>query len=491
MMKSKIYQIVIAYSLWIMGTNAHGQVQNLDTYLWEYRKPITEDIAVISTHPLHVYLDSLLTGFPWRPLSLRYADQLSESYFIYQEPAAILSVLAWAWPHMSPDLQARAKDIVHQVMEDEVQRPWANHPVDRSYGRKSEMFPVNTDWNIDSPFGNFRPTIQAIYHFWHFAYRSNDSLLVSLYYDNIKEWYNSRAHENHWDSGNLYGTYGAHIGMARLAHWVGDETQMEVSRTKLSQQLNHGLDLSLVDSFASYGTRGWDAPYPNTWDGPYGERKDGYIHRGHIFLHMTPEVARYIGDHEPLKSHVLKRHRVGKKMFPLWWLNHSPYFSRWSGDEGIGLSPEMFGMVVPLDLWVEDLSNEEVSKYFRGTPQGQADLYWLTSYIQWLEDQFPYEWVDVRQMPFLTSAEDINEIEHKLFIDPNPANHLIIMQWEKTVSVDQIQIWDSANKLMKTITGSEVRPGMVIPVVNWEAGWYYVALLKANRVVAGASFIKL
>lgn len=178
-------------------------------------------------------------------------------------------------------------------------------------------------------------------------------------------------------------------------------------------------------------------------------------------------------------------------MFPLWWLNHSPYFSRWSGDEGIGLSPEMFGMVVPLDLWVEDLSNEEVSNYFRGSPHGKADLYWLTSYIQWLEDQFSYEWVDVRQTPFLTFAEDINNIEHKLFIDPNPANYLITMRWEKSVSVDQIQICDSANKMVKTITGSDVQPGIGIPVVNWEAGWYYVTLMKANRVIGGASFIKL
>lgn len=490
MMKSKIYQIAIAYSLWIMGTNAHGQVQNLDTYLWEYRKPITEDIAVLSTHPLHVYLDSLLTGFPWRPLSLRYADQLSESYFIYQEPAAILSVLAWAWPHMSPDLQTRTKDIVHQLMEDEVQRPWANHPVDRSYGKRSELFPVNTDWNIDSPFGNFRPTMQAVYHFWHFAYRSNDSILVSLYYDNIKEWYNSRAHENHWDNGNLYGTYGAHIGMARLAEWVGDETQIEVARTKLDQQLNYGLELSLVDSFAYHGTRGWDAPYPNNWDGPYGERKDGYIHRGHIFLHLTPEVARYMGDHEDLKSQVLQRHRAGKKMFPLWWLNHSPYFSRWSGDEGIGLSPEMFGMVVPLDLWVEDLSNEEVSNYFRGSPHGKADLYWLTSYIQWLEDQFPYEWVDVRLTPFLTSVDASTSIDVDLKINPNPAGQWISLQWESSLSIDEIKIWDSSQRLIKTILNTGDQAAIEIQIESWVSGWYHIALIKDSQMVAHGKIIK-
>ncbi len=491
MMKTKIYQIAIVYLLLGWTANVKGQVQNLDAYLWEYRKPITDDIVVVSTHPIHVYLDSLLSGYPWRPLSLRYADQLSESYFIYQEPAAILSVLAWAWPHMSPQMQTRSKGIVNQLMQDEVQAPWAHHPVDRSYGSRSESFSVNTDWHLDSPFGNFRPTIQSVYHFWHYAYRSNDSLLVSQYYENIKEWYNSRAHESHWDSGNLYGTYGAHIGMARLAQWMGDATQMVYATNQLSKQLTHGLDLTLVDSFAYYGTRDWDAPYPNNWDGPYGERKDGFIHRGHIFLHLTPEVARYISDHQNLKAQVVQRHKAGKKMFPLWWLNHSPYFSRWTGDEGIGLSPEMFGMVVPLDLWVEDLANEEVGIYFRGTPHGKADLYWLTSYIQWLEDQFPKKWVDVRQSPFLTSANDINSIVNKLTIDPNPANQLVTLKWEMGMKVDQILIWDSAKKIVKTITGSELQSGMDIQIDDWEAGWYYVNMMKANRLIGGASFIKL
>lgn len=491
MMRAKIYQITIAYFLLGLAATTKGQVQNLDAYLWEYRRPITEDIVVISTHPLHIYLDSLLSGYPWRPLSLRYADQLSESYFIYQEPAAILSVLAWAWPHMSPQMQARAKDIVSQLMQDEIQAPWANHPVDRSYGRRSELFPVNTDWNIDSPFGNFRPTIQTIYHFWHFAYRSNDGLLVSQYYDNIKEWYNSRAHQSHWDSGNLYGTYGAHIGMARLAQWVGDDTQMIFARTRLNEQLNHGLDLSLVDSFAYYGTRGWDAPYPNNWDGPYGERKDGYIHRGHIFLHLTPEVARYISDHQNLKAQVVQRHKAGKKMFPLWWLNHSPYFSRWTGDEGIGLSPEMFGMVVPLDLWVEDLANEEVGNYFRGTPQGKADLYWLTSYVQWLEDQFPNEWVDVRQTPFLTSTEDISIIENKPTIDPNPASQLVTLKWETGMKVDQILIWDSAKRLVKIIPVTKDQCSKVIHIENWVAGWYHLTLMDGGHLVGSGRFVKL
>ncbi|MBK8111797.1 MAG: T9SS type A sorting domain-containing protein [Saprospiraceae bacterium] len=491
MMKTTIYQITIVYFLLGWAATTKGQVQNLDAYLWEYRKPITEDIVVISTHPLHVYVDSLLSGYPWRPLSLRYADQLSESYFIYQEPAAILSVLAWAWPHMSPQMQTKSKGIVNHLMQDEVQAPWANHPVDRSYGSRSESFPVNTDWHLDSPFGNFRPTIQWVYHFWHFAYRSNDSLLVSQYYENIKEWYNSRAHESHWDSGNLYGTYGAHIGMARLAQWMDDATQVVYATNQLSKQLTHGLDLSLVDSFAYHGIRGWDAPYPNNWDGPYGERKDGFIHRGHIFLHLTPEVARYISDHQNLKAQVLQRHKAGKKMFPLWWLNHSPYFSRWTGDEGIGLSPEMFGMVVPLDLWVEDLANEEVGNYFRGTPHGKADLYWLTSYIQWLEDQFPNEWVDVRQTPFLTSAMDVIPKENKLLIDPNPASQLVTLKWDKTISVDQILIWDSGQKLVKTISVIDYPGIAVIQVENWLPGWYHLTLMKESITVGSGKFIKM
>ncbi|MBK9690050.1 MAG: T9SS type A sorting domain-containing protein [Saprospiraceae bacterium] len=212
-----------------------------------------------------------------------------------------------------------------------------------------------------------------------------------------------------------------------------------------------------------------------------GERKDGFIHRGHIFLHLTPEVARYISDHQNLKVQVLQRHRSGKKMFPLWWLNHSPYFSRWTGDEGIGLSPEMFGMVVPLDLWGRTCPMKKWVIISEGRPHGKADLYWLTSYIQWLEDQFPNEWLDVRQTPFLTSAMDVISKENKLSIDPNPASQLVTLKWETGMKVDQIQIWDSAKKIVKTITGSEVQSGMDIQIDDWEAGWYYVNTMKANH----------
>ncbi|MBL0082453.1 MAG: T9SS type A sorting domain-containing protein [Saprospiraceae bacterium] len=148
-------------------------------------------------------------------------------------------------------------------------------------------------------------------------------------------------------------------------------------------------------------------------------------------------------------------------------------------------------MVVPLDLWVEDLSNEEVGNYFRGTPHGKADLYWLTSYIQWLEDQFPNEWVDVRQTPFLTSAMDVISKENKLSIDPNPASQLVTLKWDKTISVDQILIWDSGQKLVKTISVIDYPGIAVIQVENWLPGWYHLTLMKESITVGSSKFIKM
>ncbi|MBK9690049.1 MAG: hypothetical protein IPO65_20905 [Saprospiraceae bacterium] len=148
-------------------------------------------------------MDSLLSGYPWSAPIPEIRRSIVGIYFIYQEPAAILSVLFWAWPHMSPQMQARSKDIVSQLMQDEVQAPWANHPVDRSYGRQSELFPVNTDWNIDSPFGNFKHPFNGFIIFGilptgaMIVYWSHNIMKIS------KEFFNSRAHESRWDSGNL------------------------------------------------------------------------------------------------------------------------------------------------------------------------------------------------------------------------------------------------------------------------------------------------
>ena len=111
------------------------------------------------------------------------------------------------------------------------------------------------------------------------------------------------------DRGNLYTTMCAHVGMARSADMFGDESQVELATENLDNYLNLGLDMEdYVDYMANYGLSGWNAPYARE----YETRKDNWIDRGFIFLHLSPEIGRFLQDE--LLNEVMARHQGGMKV---------------------------------------------------------------------------------------------------------------------------------------------------------------------------------
>lgn len=94
------------------------------------------------------------------------------------------------------------------------------------------------------------------------------------------------------------------------------------------------------------------------------------------------------------------RHTQAMRMFPFWWLRQSPYFTRWTGDEGIGIPSEVFGMFVPVERWVMDSDAKTLAAYMLSAPLGLADSYWLEALVLAIEAKAYDLWVNVRDTPF-------------------------------------------------------------------------------------------
>jgi hypothetical protein len=126
----------------------------------------------------------------------------------------------------------------------------------------------------------------------------------------------------------------------------------------------------------------------------YASRRVNGVYQGWMFLNLSPEIGRYLNDN--VRTDTLARNNSGKSKYPFWWLRLAPYFTRWTGDEGIGLPTEMLGMVIPVERWVAQTSAATLRDYMRSGPTAVGDAYWLEALVQALEATGTTSWVDVR-----------------------------------------------------------------------------------------------
>src|SRR5262249_46597469 len=151
---------------------------------------------------------------------------------------------------------------------------------------------------------------------------------LHTHYDKIVRFYRDRASQ-----GELYGTMGAHLAMARLADRQNDAATAKAARSSAAAAFEAGLSFAEIEKRTQkyYKER-------------YDKRQLNRTHMGWMFLDICPEVARFLADR--VKDDVLTRHREGIKRYPLFWLREVSYGSRWTGDEGLGIPTELMGMIV-------------------------------------------------------------------------------------------------------------------------------------------------
>jgi len=402
----KIFYILLISSI---STSLFSQI-NVEKYLWEY--PLQQNLVLNTdvTATLQSEMQRIIdTGnLMFRPLTCRYGDLIYDNYLLYHEPGRIFQTVALAYPYLNEAQKTTLRPMVAQLLNNNAHAPWSASPLNADAGTRREFYKSDIVWGLNSNFGSYRPTIQGVYSLWLYLYRSGDTAAIQPHYSSIRDFYNSKV-GNNVDPGNLYGTMCAHIGMARLAKIFNDSAQVNFASSNLSNYLIRGLDMHYVDSMAFYGKNGWNAPYANEYD----FNSDNWVYRGYIFLNLSPEIGRYLKD--TLFTQVSQRHTQGLQRFPLWWIRQTPYFTRWTGYESIGIPSESFGMFTPVERWVMNGDAETMVSYLLSSPLGVADCYWIEALVYTLESGATDEWVDVRSTPFSTFVDEFKTLNLTVF----------------------------------------------------------------------------
>lgn len=379
-----LFRIACMICWLVLGPAVHsdaGQITNgvWDQYLWQTCR--TSEIAPSASNlvsELRGEIDKILEAGPLAPLRTVYADLEQDPYFIYWQGGRIVTTLAMAWPHLTPAQQEKVARYVQAELQDEERAPWSPAgfiPPDRGARRELHSFHEPRGWDrYWAMWGKRKPIMGSFYGLWLYADRSGDWATLQSHYDWLTELYRRKA-----DQCNLYGTMGAHIAMARIARHFNDHDLMELAVTNAVRAFQGGTDFGAVEAAAS-----------QAWKERYDTRQRNLVYQGWMFLDLCPEAGRYLADH--VKAETLARHRQGLKQYPLFWLREAPYWSRWTGDEGLGIPTELMAMIVPIERWVVKASPTTLAGYTRSAPICRGDCYWIETLVHAIESTANTRW---------------------------------------------------------------------------------------------------
>ena len=388
-----------------VGIACQGQNLNLARYAWGFPRTTNIIGADRLIEELRAEVQRVLDAGRLAPLYISYSDQESVGYTVYQEPGRIVTTLAWAYPHLTSVEQTGVRAYIRDEFNNPTNAPWGvtaygkngncNYPLPHNAGVPREDHPRDQWWFERRRFGASRPFLHTLYGVWLSGFRTGEWTTISNHWPEIKMLY---AYYGKEDAYRLYGTMGTHVAMARLAHKFGDADIMAAALTNLQERLEAGLDFSALETCCR-GAPGDESRSPyGSFPNMYDSRMDHSTYRGWMFLNLTPEVGRYLNEASlVLRSNVLARHTAGKAAFPLWWIPKASYFNRsWTGDEGSGLVPEVFGMIAPVERWVVQADAASLANEMRSAPNGRGDCYWLEALVQAIEAHGALQWIDVR-----------------------------------------------------------------------------------------------
>jgi hypothetical protein len=356
---------------------------DITKYAWQYPRVSGVTGADPMIQQLQEEVQKVLDSGRLSPARTYYADiGTAEEYWLYLEPGRIITTLAWAYPYLTAAQQTSVRAYVAAELASATHAPWAPYPIPPTTGTRREIHPLERVTYRPFSFGANHPTAHTIYGLWLYAFRSGDWATVQANWPAIKTLYANRSAQ-----ADIYGTMGAHIAMARLADKFADSATRSTALANLQTQLDAGVTFSTIEGRVS----------SKYWSEMYDARRAPGVYQGWMFLNMSPEIGRYLGD--LVKTDVLARNDAGKAMFPLWWLRQAGYFCRWTGDEGVGIPTEMMGMVMPVERWVVQASAATLRDYMRSGPTSIGDCYWLESLVQAIEATGTLAWSDVRGVP--------------------------------------------------------------------------------------------
>jgi len=352
-----------------------------DKYLWETPRSVNIDKARTAgmVDELRREVQRVLSAGPLAPLRCSYGDIPGEAYWLYYERGRIITTLAYAYPHVSPHQQAGIRKYVRAALASKSDSPWQPGLKGKAEGAARALNGVAREEGAYFDIKN-SPTLHVFYGLWLYGDRTGDWDTLKQYWQQIRQHYiNQTAVET-----VLYGQMSAHIAMARLAKRFNDRDAVAIAEKALQKDFVDGKDVTKIETRQR-----------KTRFGKFAESRNARAFAGQpfMFLDACPEVLRFINDN--VREQAAERVRQIEKVYPLWWLAQSPYFTRWTGDESVGTPPELFGICWPVERWVMGTSPEELATYMRSTPTGIGDCYWIEGLVQTIESFGTVQWEKV------------------------------------------------------------------------------------------------
>ena len=485
MRTTRSHLVLAGVVLGLLASAPLAYAQPYDNYIWQFpRVTNISSTADGMKTTLQEEVQKILDAGHLAPLRIHYADIVSEGYFLYHERGRIIATLAWAYPYLTSTQQSAVRTYVGTELSTAAYTPWSTSPrnIPQDQGARRELYTPQQVWGWtifwNNESGHTKPVIHNLYGLWLYAYRSGDWAAISTNWNTIKSYYTANSGE-----GNIYGTIGAHVAMARMAQYMNDTAARDTAITNATTAFNDGKTFSTIE------TRCQNTYYAYF----YESRKAGLIYRGTMFLNLSPEVGRYLKDY--VSSTVLSRTDQGKSMFPKWWLIQAPYFCRWTGDEGIGIPSEMAGMIFPVERWVRQASADTLAGWMVSAPDGKGDCYWMENLVQAIEAYGTLTWTDVRGGGDTTAPSAVSNLSA-----PSSTANSVTLNWtapgddgstgtastydiRRSTSTITDANWGSATQVSGEPTPAASGTGQSMTVSGLSASTtYYFAMKTADEV---------
>jgi len=430
-MKTFLKTIVPLYCAGALAAHAA-----FDRYVEEY--PFTIGIPPSASNLLAELRDEIakiLAAGRLAPLRIHYADEIYRGYYLYTETLRDLITIGAAYPYLSPSQQSAARAFVrtqciNAVWWSMIENPPTNGARRELYVTRDPLHGWGHRYGMDI---QNRPRVAGLIGLELYARTSGDWPLISNYWSNILDYY---SRNDMWGGslgyqGDLYGTLGAHIAVARMAAMVGDTAARSQALARLSQQFPQHTNFAAIVNRST----NWYYSFLAS------DRAAPLIFHGWLFLNITPEVCRFIDDRPALRAAALAHIDAGQHLFPLWWLHQAPYWTRWTGDEGMGLSPEILGMIFPLERWVRRTSHHQLAAWL-SAPVGRGDCYYIESLINALEAHGTTVWTRFPTAPCALLAPNGGEVLPELSSVP--------ISWHITSTVTSVNLELSDDDFLTT-----------------------------------------
>jgi len=314
----------------------------------------------------------------WAPL---FTDPgLAGRVFAFDHSGELFEALAWAYPHLPAELQAKTKTVLRTE--------WAQHPpytregwYALNEGARREWFPVSAEFC--ARLGNDRPAqpFASVYAVWLFAQRCGEEPLVLESWPGLKVAFEA-FEKSGWRLDATKGDPFANRYLAsltafsRIAERVGDSALALQAKTKAKETgdalvswWNQAADRGTLKVF---GTSSELDPFIGKGDGIFLAVAP-HRHQLALFQGLTPDVAALVRSQAPGAAE--RVWRTFTALCPTWALTGEERQVHFG--ENFVDAPDFALSSFRALAWLNQASREELVRCV-DLPYCRADLYYLT-----------------------------------------------------------------------------------------------------------------